>query len=48
MFGCSLMLSSYTAINQNIVLSPVCVPEKVDVNEKIKNDFSIKKGEGGE
>jgi hypothetical protein len=38
------MLSFYTAINQGVVLSPICVPEKVGVNENelIKNDFFIK------
>lgn len=43
------MLSFYTAVNQGVVLSPICVPEKVGVNEKSINKkwlFHLKSGEG--
>jgi len=36
-FRYSLMLSFYTAINEGVVLSPFCVPEKVgekSINKK--------------
>jgi hypothetical protein len=36
----------YTAENQGIVLSPICIPEKVGVKTLMKNGFSIKKGGG--